>query len=78
MNYYFNNDAKAWPLCTTPYKPIPQTDIQKINLVDALQYVKTQFYVEIVEKVATARPGVLELMDAAIADPKLKVSHPRP
>jgi hypothetical protein len=34
---------------------------------------KTVFYKQIIEEVASARPGVLELMDAAIADPNLKV-----
>jgi hypothetical protein len=42
-------------------------------LIDELQDMKTVFYKEIIEQVATARPGVLELMDAAIAEPSLKV-----
>jgi len=45
------------------------------DLVDDLQDMKTVFYKQIIEEVATARPGVLELMDAAIADPFLKVSY---
>ena len=34
---------------------------------------KTDCYKTIIDNVASARPGVLELMDAAIADPRLKV-----
>lgn len=73
MKHYFNNDAKAWPISTHPYKAPPATEIAKNKLVDALQASKTEFYIEIVENMATARPGVLELMDAAIADPTIKV-----
>jgi hypothetical protein len=73
MKYYFNNDAKEWP--SSSKLPIPQTQEEKDRLVDMLQDEKTAFYVTIVEKEAKARPGVLELMDAAIADPKLKVTY---
>lgn len=73
MNYYFNNDAKEWPRGTTPARPVPSTDEEKIKLVDELQDRKTECYVEIVKNLATARPGVLELMDEAIADPTVKV-----
>merc|ERR1712176_296514 len=40
---------------------------------DALQDKKTEFYKEIVASQAEARPGVLRLMDAAIADPSIAV-----
>jgi len=73
MNYYFNNLAKSWPISNKPYKPVPKTDKEKADLVDLLQDAKTEFYKEIVEKIATARPQILEIMDAAIADPKVKV-----
>ena len=73
MNYYFNNLAKAWPISNKPYKPAPKTDKEKSDLVDLLQDAKTEFYKEIVDKIATARPQVLEIMDAAIADPNVKV-----
>ena len=39
------------------------------------QDLKTGCYRAIIEEVASARPGVLELMDAAIADPRLKVRN---
>jgi hypothetical protein len=73
MNHYFNKDAKAWPICTKPYKRAPQTDEEKKRLVDLLQDTKTDFYTKIIEDMATAREGVLELMDEAIADKSLKV-----
>jgi len=73
MNYYFNNDAKAWPVGTTPERAVPNTPEEKVQLVDELQDAKTEFYIKIVQEVATPRPGVLELMDEAISDPKLKV-----
>lgn len=74
MHYYFTNDAKAWPTAQYPsFREQPQTQEEKDKLVDELQDAKTEFYLTIVENVATARPGVLEIMDAALADPKLKV-----
>ena len=41
--------------------------------MDALQDKKTEFYKKIVEETAEARPGVLRLMDEAIADPSIAV-----
>jgi HAD superfamily hydrolase (TIGR01509 family) len=85
MKYFFNNDAAAaaglntnpeggvWPVSKSPYNSVPKTEKQKSDLVDNLQDVKTEFYCLAVETMATARPGVLELMDAAIADPRFKV-----
>lgn len=40
-----------------------------------LQETKTEYYKDIVDALALPRPGVIEMMDAAIADPKLKVSY---
>jgi beta-phosphoglucomutase-like phosphatase (HAD superfamily) len=73
MKYYFNNDAKAWPVSKVPYRKAPLTDEAKSKLVDELQDAKTEFYKEIVDQVAIARPGVLELMDEAIACPDIFV-----
>lgn len=74
MKYFFNNDVKAWPVSTRPFKATPTTEEEKNRLVDELQDAKTEFYVNIVEQEARARPGVLELMDEAIADPSIKVT----
>lgn len=38
-----------------------------------LQDKKTDFYKKIIEEVATSRPGVIELMDEAINDPRINV-----
>lgn len=43
--------------------------------MDMLQDAKTEFYKVIVQDLAEARPGVLQLMDEAIADPTLKVTY---
>ena len=72
MMHYFNQEVKTWP--TVRGGPAPADEAAQVALVDQLQDTKTDFYKVIVEKVATARPGVLELMDAAIADPNLKVT----
>lgn len=71
MHYYFNNDAKEWPKSNE--RDVPKTEEEQIALVDDLQACKTECYIEIVKDLAIARPGVLELMDAAIADPTVKV-----
>ena len=71
MKYHFNTEVKQWP--TPKDRGVPQTDDERNSLVDDLQDAKTEFYKEIVDKVAIARPGVLALMDEAIADPNIKV-----
>jgi phosphoglycolate phosphatase-like HAD superfamily hydrolase len=73
MMHYFNQEVKAWP--TVRGGAAPGNEAEQIKLVDDLQDAKTEYYKVIVEKVAKARPGVLELMDEAIADPNLKVMH---
>ena len=73
MNYYFNEEVKAWPLSTNPKRPAPTTPEEKSRLVDELQDAKTEFYIKIVEEVASARPGVLSFIDAALSDKNLKV-----
>ena len=52
---------------------VPSNEDEQNALVDALQDKKTEFYKEIVETTAKARPGVLRLMDEAIADPSVAV-----
>ncbi|KAJ1454202.1 HAD-like domain-containing protein [Pelagophyceae sp. CCMP2097] len=70
MKWFFTNTCKGeWPtsLSNGARKAAPETDAEKDALVDALQDAKTMIYKTIVSDVATARPGVLELMDEAIA-----------
>ena len=71
MKYHFNTEVQQWP--TPKDRDVPTTDAEKDSLVDDLQDAKTEFYKEIVEEVAVARPGVLALLDEAIADPNIKV-----
>ena len=52
---------------------VPDSEAEQNEMVDALQDKKTEFYKEIVETTATARPGVLRLMDEAIADSSVAV-----
>ena len=52
---------------------LPACEDDENALVDALQDKKTEFYKKIVEETAEARPGVLRLMDEAIADPSIAV-----
>ena len=82
MKHYFNNEVKCWPTsiststsasCESYKTPPPTTEIERNQLVDMLQDAKTSFYKELLRKVACARPGVLQLMDAAIMDPRFKV-----
>lgn len=71
MKYHFNTEVKQWPLPND--RPVPESDADRDALVDDLQDAKTEFYKKIVEEIAVARPGVLALMDEAIADPNIKV-----
>lgn len=54
-------------------KAAPATDEEQISLVDDLQAHKTQLYRDLIEEKAVPRPGVIELMDEALADPKIAV-----
>ena len=69
MKWHFETTAKAWP-ATVRGEPGPASyDDGGAALIDALQDAKTVIYRSIVEQAAVARPGVLALMDAAIAAP---------
>jgi HAD superfamily hydrolase (TIGR01509 family) len=54
-------------------KVAPATDEEQVALVDALQAHKTNLYRDLIEEKAVPRPGVLELMDEALADPRIAV-----
>jgi len=79
MKYYFKEDAKNWPLWKEPgngdLMPAPVTKEAQDELVDRLQDVKTEYYKILLEEVATPRPGIIELMDEAIKDPRIKVCY---
>ena len=70
MRYHFDNNG--WPSFFGGSK-IPRTDEEKTKMVDSLQDMKTEFYKVIVESQAEARPGVLRLIDEAIAAPDIAV-----
>lgn len=72
MKHHFGENG--WPATASFFGgAVAAGEDQRDALVDALQDKKTEFYKEIVEQTATARPGVLRLMDEAIADPSIAV-----
>jgi len=64
--------AKVWPKVTKRDGNKPADETEGMRLVDELQAFKTECYKKIVES-ASPRPGVLQLMDSAIATPGLAV-----
>lgn len=74
MRHYFNNEVQCWPSTLRPYKATPQTQKDKEKLIDRLQDVKNAFYLEELSDSAQTRPGVLQVMEEALADPTVKVS----
>lgn len=62
MKYHFGE--KGWPQGSHGEAPVSEED--RNALVDALQDKKTEAYKQLIEEVATACPGVLELMDAGL------------
>jgi HAD superfamily hydrolase (TIGR01509 family) len=78
MKWHFTETMQGrWPICTKGIinvgLPAPVTAAERSALVDALQDKKTEIYTSIVETAAEARPGVLQLMDEAISNPKVCV-----
>jgi len=73
MMHYFNKDVKTWPVVNLPsYSPPPESEADRVKLVDKLQDAKTEAYIELAKN-SVPRPGVVALMDAALANPKLRV-----
>ena len=74
MRWHFKENK--WPTVTKSDKygtgEVLETSIQD-QLIDDLQDKKTEFYKKIVEEVAQAIDGILELMDEAIARPDVAV-----
>lgn len=70
MKYHFGENG--WPTSGDFFNgAVANGEDEQNQLVDALQDKKTEFYKEIVATTATARPGVLRLMDEAINDPTI-------
>lgn len=71
MFYHFRTTVGKFPMVGG--EPAPGTEEEQQALVDALQAHKTQIYRDFIEEKAVPRPGVLELMDEALADPTIAV-----
>jgi len=72
MRFHFYNTTQQFP--TVRGQPTPPVTIEDQQaLIDDLQDFKTQYYTQLVQESAECRPGVLELMDAALAHPQLVV-----
>jgi HAD superfamily hydrolase (TIGR01509 family) len=71
MFHHFRTTVGKFPMVGD--KPAPTTPEEEQALVDALQAHKTQLYKDLVAEKAVPRPGVIELMDQAIADPRIAV-----
>ncbi|KAJ8608443.1 hypothetical protein CTAYLR_009597 [Chrysophaeum taylorii] len=72
MRYHFTQEVGAWPVVLGGARPQPANDEQGEALIDDLQDYKTECYKKLVDT-AHPRPGILEVMDDAIATPGLAV-----
>jgi HAD superfamily hydrolase (TIGR01509 family) len=75
MFYHFRNTTGAFPTFVQEGKVMsaPQTQDEQQALIDNLQAHKTELYKELIAEKAAPRPGVIELMDEAMADPTIAV-----
>ena len=71
MRYYFRNHTGAFPMVGE--KAAPDTKEAEEALIDSLQDHKTELYKELIAEKAVSRPGVIELRDEALADPRIAV-----
>ena len=71
MFHYFRNDAGTFPAIGS--QPAPTTEEAQQALIDDLQTWKTAHYKTLLETQAVARPGVVALLDEALADPTIAV-----
>lgn len=76
MFFHFRNTTGAFPSSSEDdgtQHPAPSTPEEEQDLVDRLQSRKTDLYKDLIAEKAKARPGVLELMDQALADENIRV-----
>jgi len=67
MKYHFTETSKEWPTVSGQgVREKAQNLEEGMALIDELQDYKTECYKKLVSTTATARPGVLQLMDDAI------------
>lgn len=71
MFFHFRNTTGQFPM--SGEKSAPVTPEEEQALVDRLQKHKTAIYQSFVEEKAVPRPGVVQLMDEALADPTIAV-----
>ncbi|KAL3920870.1 MAG: hypothetical protein SGARI_006836 [Bacillariaceae sp.] len=71
MNFHFRNTTGQFPMVGD--SPAPSTPQGESKLIDDLQEHKTAIFKSLVEEKAVARPGIVELMDEALADPTIAV-----
>jgi len=71
MFFHFRNTTNAFP--TSHGNLAPVTSDEQQALIDSLQDNKTNLYKDFIAEKAAPRPGVIELMDQAIADPNCAV-----
>jgi len=73
MFFHFRNTTKAFPTSENGKKAAPLGQEEQQALIDSLQDNKTNLYKDLIKEKAVPRPGVIELMDEAIADPTIAV-----
>jgi HAD superfamily hydrolase (TIGR01509 family) len=73
MFYHFRTTMNGKFPTSKDFKVPPVTADEQQELVDKLQDEKTSLYKELIDKKAVCRPGLLKLMDEALADPKIAV-----
>jgi len=73
MSFFFRNTKGGVFPTFEDQQPAPTTLEQEQDLIDRLQARKTDLYKKMITAKAVARPGVLELMDEALADDNIKV-----
>jgi len=71
MFFHFRNTTKQFPMVGS--QPPPSTPEAQQALINKLQTHKTSIYRDFVAEQAVPRPGVLQLMDEALADPTIAV-----
>mmetsp|Transcript_35703 Transcript_35703/g.78234 ORF Transcript_35703/g.78234 Transcript_35703/m.78234 type:complete len:323 (+) Transcript_35703:36-1004(+) len=74
MLYHFRTTMGGkFPTQESGTKAAPETEEEEQALVESLQKHKTELYKEFVSEKAVPRPGVIELMDEALEDPRIAV-----
>lgn len=75
MFFHFRNTTGEFPVSSEDgtQQPAPTIPEEEQDLIDRLQARKTDLYKELIAEKAKARPGVLELMDQALADENMLV-----